>query len=201
MDGTLMRKAMHADPENYVTSMAPGQYWTWGTHMRGMKGERSLTRHQDHRPACSHSSPRMQAHARLCTLMQADAGWCIMAAVLIPVQVSLFDSKSALWNKSSFIYVALQSTRCLPPLAGSLLVLGLQGALLLHSSSSHPCPPTPTPTRRPTTTTTCTSLGRRQASARWGPQRSGVSWTCTTPSPRLARSDAFRCPLRGRQPS
>lgn len=41
MDGTLMRKAMHADPENYVTSMAPGQYWTWGTHMRGMKGERS----------------------------------------------------------------------------------------------------------------------------------------------------------------
>ncbi|KAF0021957.1 hypothetical protein F2P81_025790 [Scophthalmus maximus] len=37
MDGTLMRKAMHADPENYVTSMAPGQYWTWGTHMRGMK--------------------------------------------------------------------------------------------------------------------------------------------------------------------
>lgn len=39
MDGTLMRKAMHADPENYVTSMAPGQYWTWGTHMRGMKGK------------------------------------------------------------------------------------------------------------------------------------------------------------------
>ncbi|TDH07586.1 hypothetical protein EPR50_G00108180 [Perca flavescens] len=37
MDGTLMRKAMHADPENYVTSMGPGQYWTWGTHMRGMK--------------------------------------------------------------------------------------------------------------------------------------------------------------------
>ncbi|XP_034453504.1 protocadherin beta-15 isoform X1 [Hippoglossus hippoglossus] len=37
MDGTLMRKAMHADPENYVTSMAPGQYWTWGTHMRGVK--------------------------------------------------------------------------------------------------------------------------------------------------------------------
>lgn len=36
-----MRKAMHADPENYVTSMAPGQYWTWGTHMRGLKGERS----------------------------------------------------------------------------------------------------------------------------------------------------------------
>lgn len=63
MEGTLMRKAMHADPENYVTSMAPGQYWTWGTHMRGMKGERSLTRHQDHRPACSHSSPHMWAHA------------------------------------------------------------------------------------------------------------------------------------------
>ncbi|TNN70557.1 hypothetical protein EYF80_019292 [Liparis tanakae] len=38
MDGTLMRKAMHADPENYVTSMAPGQYWTWGTQMRGVKG-------------------------------------------------------------------------------------------------------------------------------------------------------------------
>ncbi|XP_008418467.1 protocadherin-10 isoform X1 [Poecilia reticulata] len=37
MDGTLMRKAMHADPENYVTSMAPGQYWTWGTQMKGMK--------------------------------------------------------------------------------------------------------------------------------------------------------------------
>lgn len=37
MDGTLMRKAMHADPENYVSSMAPGQYWTWGTHMRGMR--------------------------------------------------------------------------------------------------------------------------------------------------------------------
>lgn len=40
MDGTLMHKTMHADPENYVTSMAPGQYWTWGTHMRGMKGKR-----------------------------------------------------------------------------------------------------------------------------------------------------------------
>ncbi|XP_038157802.1 protocadherin-10 isoform X3 [Cyprinodon tularosa] len=37
MDGTLMRKAMHADPENYVTSMAPGQYWTWGTQMKGSK--------------------------------------------------------------------------------------------------------------------------------------------------------------------
>ena len=43
MDGTLMRKAMHADPENYVTSMAPGQYWTWGTHMRGVKGKTGLT--------------------------------------------------------------------------------------------------------------------------------------------------------------
>lgn len=39
MDGTLMCKAMHADPENYVTSMAPGQYWTWGTQMKGMKGK------------------------------------------------------------------------------------------------------------------------------------------------------------------
>lgn len=38
-----MRKAMHADPENYVTSMAPGQYWTWGTHMRGMKGKGGQT--------------------------------------------------------------------------------------------------------------------------------------------------------------
>ncbi|XP_037531217.1 protocadherin-10 isoform X2 [Nematolebias whitei] len=37
MDGTLMRKAMHADPENYVTSMAPGQYWTWGNHMKRTK--------------------------------------------------------------------------------------------------------------------------------------------------------------------
>ncbi|KAK6298805.1 hypothetical protein J4Q44_G00303150 [Coregonus suidteri] len=36
MDGTLMRKAMHADPENYMTPMA-GQYWTWGTHMRDYK--------------------------------------------------------------------------------------------------------------------------------------------------------------------
>lgn len=43
MDGTLMRKAMHADPENYVSSMAPGQYWTWGTHMRSMKGRRPKT--------------------------------------------------------------------------------------------------------------------------------------------------------------
>lgn len=34
-----MRKAMHADPDNYVTSMAPGQYWTWGTHMKSMKGK------------------------------------------------------------------------------------------------------------------------------------------------------------------
>ncbi|KAF7228175.1 protocadherin-10 isoform X2 [Nothobranchius furzeri] len=37
MDGTLMRKAMHADPEHYVASMAPGQYWTWGNHMKGVK--------------------------------------------------------------------------------------------------------------------------------------------------------------------
>ncbi|XP_061644204.1 protocadherin-10 [Phyllopteryx taeniolatus] len=37
MDGTLMRKAMHADPENYVTSTAPGQYWTWGTRTRATK--------------------------------------------------------------------------------------------------------------------------------------------------------------------
>ncbi|XP_035624723.1 protocadherin beta-15 [Oncorhynchus keta] len=36
MDGTLMRKAMHADPENYMTPMT-GQYWTWGTHMRDYK--------------------------------------------------------------------------------------------------------------------------------------------------------------------
>ncbi|XP_051935957.1 protocadherin-10 isoform X2 [Hippocampus zosterae] len=43
MDGTLMRKAMHADPENFVTSMAPGQYWTWGTHMRGTKDYKMST--------------------------------------------------------------------------------------------------------------------------------------------------------------
>ncbi|XP_030621251.1 protocadherin-10 [Chanos chanos] len=34
MDGTVMRKAMHTDPENYASPMAAGQYWTWGTHMR-----------------------------------------------------------------------------------------------------------------------------------------------------------------------
>lgn len=44
MDGTLMRKAMHVDPESYVTSMAPGQYWTWGTHMRGVKGEKQTNK-------------------------------------------------------------------------------------------------------------------------------------------------------------
>ncbi|KAJ8405248.1 hypothetical protein AAFF_G00322390 [Aldrovandia affinis] len=33
MDGTLMRKAMHTDPDNFGPPMA-GQYWTWGTHMR-----------------------------------------------------------------------------------------------------------------------------------------------------------------------
>lgn len=49
MDGTLMRKAMHADPENYVTSMAPGQYWTWGTHMRGVKGKSPNTINRFHR--------------------------------------------------------------------------------------------------------------------------------------------------------
>lgn len=48
MDGTLMRKAMHADPENYVTSMTPGQYWTWGTHMRGVKGKSPNTINQHH---------------------------------------------------------------------------------------------------------------------------------------------------------
>uniref|UniRef100_A0AAY4DIC7 Protocadherin gamma-C3 n=1 Tax=Denticeps clupeoides TaxID=299321 RepID=A0AAY4DIC7_9TELE len=34
MDGTLMRKALHTDPENFVTPAA-GQYWTWGNHTRG----------------------------------------------------------------------------------------------------------------------------------------------------------------------
>ncbi|XP_076861963.1 protocadherin alpha-C2 [Brachyhypopomus gauderio] len=34
MDGTLMRKAMRTDPENYVSPVAAGQYWTWGTRMR-----------------------------------------------------------------------------------------------------------------------------------------------------------------------
>ncbi|XP_065131258.1 protocadherin gamma-A6 [Paramisgurnus dabryanus] len=33
MDGTLMRKAMQAEPENY-SQMATGQYWTWGTRSR-----------------------------------------------------------------------------------------------------------------------------------------------------------------------
>ncbi|KAG5853166.1 hypothetical protein ANANG_G00070180 [Anguilla anguilla] len=36
MDGTLIRKAMHTDPENFGPPMA-GQYWTWGTHMRDYK--------------------------------------------------------------------------------------------------------------------------------------------------------------------
>ncbi|XP_072524393.1 protocadherin-10 [Salminus brasiliensis] len=31
MDGSLMRKAMQNDPENYVSPIAAGQYWTWGT--------------------------------------------------------------------------------------------------------------------------------------------------------------------------
>lgn len=30
-----MRKAMQAEPENYVGQMAAGQYWTWGTRSRG----------------------------------------------------------------------------------------------------------------------------------------------------------------------
>ncbi|KAL1261545.1 hypothetical protein QQF64_006810 [Cirrhinus molitorella] len=34
MDGTLMRKAMQAEPENYMGQMAAGQYWTWGTRSR-----------------------------------------------------------------------------------------------------------------------------------------------------------------------
>lgn len=36
MDGTLMRKAMQAEPENYVGQMAAGQYWTWGTRSKGI---------------------------------------------------------------------------------------------------------------------------------------------------------------------
>lgn len=35
MDGTLMRKAMQAEPENYMGQIAAGQYWTWGTRSRG----------------------------------------------------------------------------------------------------------------------------------------------------------------------
>ncbi|XP_057205031.1 protocadherin-10 isoform X2 [Triplophysa rosa] len=33
MDGTVMRKAMQAEPENY-SQMATGQYWTWGNRSR-----------------------------------------------------------------------------------------------------------------------------------------------------------------------
>lgn len=35
MDGTLMRKAMQTDSENYVSPVAAGQYWTWGARMKG----------------------------------------------------------------------------------------------------------------------------------------------------------------------
>ncbi|XP_052010948.1 protocadherin beta-15-like [Xyrauchen texanus] len=34
MDGTLMRKAMQAEPETYMTPVAAGQYWTWGNRPR-----------------------------------------------------------------------------------------------------------------------------------------------------------------------
>ncbi|KAG7324411.1 hypothetical protein KOW79_012427 [Hemibagrus wyckioides] len=37
MDGTLMRKVMQTDSENYVNPVATGQYWTWGTRMRECK--------------------------------------------------------------------------------------------------------------------------------------------------------------------
>ncbi|KAK3557936.1 hypothetical protein QTP86_003863 [Hemibagrus guttatus] len=37
MDGTLMRKVMQTDSENYVNPVAAGQYWTWGTRMRECK--------------------------------------------------------------------------------------------------------------------------------------------------------------------
>ncbi|MCJ8735737.1 hypothetical protein PDJAM_G00250990 [Pangasius djambal] len=37
MDGTLMRKVMQTDSENYVSPVAAGQYWTWGTRMRECK--------------------------------------------------------------------------------------------------------------------------------------------------------------------
>ncbi len=30
-----MRKAMQAEPENYVGQLAAGHYWTWGTRSRG----------------------------------------------------------------------------------------------------------------------------------------------------------------------
>ncbi|TRY91308.1 hypothetical protein DNTS_030125 [Danionella cerebrum] len=34
MDGTLVRKAMQAEPENYPGQMAPGHYWTWGNRSK-----------------------------------------------------------------------------------------------------------------------------------------------------------------------
>ncbi|XP_053498226.1 protocadherin beta-15 isoform X1 [Ictalurus furcatus] len=37
MDGTLMKKVMQTDSENYVSPVAAGQYWTWGTRMRECK--------------------------------------------------------------------------------------------------------------------------------------------------------------------
>lgn len=95
-------------------------------------------------------------------------------------------------------YVTLQTTRCLHQPVVSPLAPGLLAAHLLPSSNSHPSPPTLTHIRHQTITTTCTSLGPHQAFAPWGLQRSEVSWTSTTPSPLLARSDAFRCHPRGR---
>ncbi|XP_062846790.1 protocadherin-10 isoform X2 [Trichomycterus rosablanca] len=37
MDGTLMRKVMQSDSENYVGPKAAGQYWTWGARMKECK--------------------------------------------------------------------------------------------------------------------------------------------------------------------
>ncbi|XP_016142569.1 protocadherin beta-15-like isoform X1 [Sinocyclocheilus grahami] len=53
MDGTLMRKAMQAEPENYMGQMATGQYWTWGTRSR---------EYQMHSPAGSVSQRAWTPH-------------------------------------------------------------------------------------------------------------------------------------------
>ncbi|KAL2077343.1 hypothetical protein ACEWY4_026847 [Coilia grayii] len=66
MDGTLMRKAMQTDPENFVSPMA-GQYWTWGNHMRGPKADHCAT--TLHTPSTEYrtSPPNAGAPARAWT--------------------------------------------------------------------------------------------------------------------------------------
>lgn len=39
MDGTLVRKAMQAEPEHYMGQMAAGQYWTWGTRSKEYRNQ------------------------------------------------------------------------------------------------------------------------------------------------------------------